>query len=172
MGPSATRGRSPMGTAIRTRCSCWSASIRLVVFAALLIDPSKLAAQSTPTVAVTPATVGVGGRVTVTVTNGPGSPTDWVGLSSTAAHDTLIDWAFLNGPRVAPATGVSSATLTFTMRRTAGLYQVRFFPNNTYNTLATSALVTVQSMGPALSVTAVPTTVGRGGTITVAIANW
>src|SRR5881227_185169 len=79
MGPSAVHRKSPMGTEIRTRPGCLSALGRLVAAAVLLVLPSELAAQSAPSIAVAPTTVGAGGTVTVTITNGPGSPTDWIG---------------------------------------------------------------------------------------------
>jgi hypothetical protein len=83
--------------------------------------------------------------VTVTVANGPANAGDWVGLYAAGAPaSAYLQWQYLNGTHTAPAVGVSGAPLTFTMPLTAGTYELRFFANNTYNVLATSATITVQ----------------------------
>ena len=83
--------------------------------------------------------------VSVAVSNGPANTTDWVALAQVGSNDfTYISWNYLNGSHSAPGTGVSSATLTFTMPATTGNYEFRFFANNGYTKLATSTTVTVQ----------------------------
>jgi len=94
------------------------ATLRLAIIsgiaAAAVFVPAIAAAQSTPTLSVTPTSAPPGATVTVTVANGPANATDWVGLFTTAAADTLmLDWKYLNGQKTAPATGVTTATVTF-----------------------------------------------------------
>jgi agmatine deiminase len=96
---------------------------------------------------VTPSATSVapGATVTATVANGPANAGDWVGLYATgAAVSAYLEWQYLNGTHTAPAVGVSGAPLTFTMPLTAGTYELRFFHDNTYTVLATSATITVQ----------------------------
>ena len=105
-----------------------------------------------PTLTVNRTTVGPGGTVVVTVTNGPGNARDWLGLHSAAGADTaFVDWKYLNGTRTAPANGLTSATVSFTMPTALGTYNFRFFANNTYQKLATSFTVTVQALTPTLT---------------------
>jgi agmatine deiminase len=81
----------------------------------------------------------------VAVSNGPANPTDWVALAQVGSSDySYISWQYLNGSQTPPGSGLSSATLTFTMPATTGNYEFRFFANNGYTKLATSTTVTVQ----------------------------
>jgi len=150
------------------------AAVRLMavsaIAAALAIFPAVVEAQSTPTLTVTPTSVAPAGTVTVTIANGPANATDWVGLYTTAAADTLmLDWKYLNGLKTAPTTGTANATVTFTLPLSAGTYNVRFFPNNTTTTTITSTTITMQQSAMTLTVT--PLNVSPNGTITVTIAN-
>ena len=54
-----------------------------------------------------------------------------------------MDWFFLNGTKSAPAAGVTTATVPFTLPNMPGTYEVRFFANNTYQRLGTTPMVTV-----------------------------
>jgi hypothetical protein len=82
---------------------------------------------------------------TLTVANGPGNPMDWVTFGLvTAADSNYYTWEFLNGSTVAPATGVTSATLQLTAPLTPGAFQFRFFLNGGWSRLATSSTITVQ----------------------------
>src|SRR5439155_364749 len=93
----------------------------------------------------TPVTAGPGATLTVGVTSGPGSPKDWLALYAKGAPDNAyLDWFFLNGTKSAPAAGLTSASVPFTVPSTLGDYEVRFFSNNTFTRLATSPTVTVQ----------------------------
>ena len=93
------------------------------------------------------ATTAVGGQpVTATIANGPANAADWVGLypaSATSAVANCLKFQFLNGLQTPPASGMSGATLTFTMPMAPGTYNVRFFLNNTLTVLGTSATITV-----------------------------
>ena len=85
-----------------------------------------------------------GATVTATIANGPGNSPDWVGLFATGAPPArYLDWQYLNGTLTAPVPGLTGGTLTFTLPLTPGTYHVRFFLNNTYTVLATSATITV-----------------------------
>jgi hypothetical protein len=89
-----------------------------------------------------PVTVAPSASVSVAVSSGPASTTDWVGLY--AIGGSLVSWNYLNGSHTAPGTGLSSATLTFTMPSTAGTYyDFRFLANDGYGRLAVSTTVAV-----------------------------
>src|SRR5439155_891608 len=74
---------------------------------------------------------------------------------------------YLNGTQTAPATGLSVATLTFTLPVTPGTYELRFYLNSTNGVGATSAPVTI--LAPSITPSA-PTTGARGAPITTPIA--
>src|SRR6185503_5201799 len=113
-------------------------------------------------------TASTGGIVMATVANGPAQVKDWIGLYATGGS-TLIDWKYLNGSQTVPATGVSGATVAFTMPSTAGSYTLKFF-TGTSTLLATSAAITVNS-GAALSFVASPTTTVAAGVVTATVSN-
>jgi glucose/arabinose dehydrogenase len=100
-----------------------------------------------PSITVSTTTATPGQTVTVTVANGPGKPLDWVGLyNASAANQTPITWVYLNGTKTAPATGMTSATLTFTMPASAGVYNFRFLAGGGYTTLATTPNVVIKTL--------------------------
>ena len=102
-------------------------------------------APAPPSITLSATTVVPGGTVTATIANGPGNAGDWVGLvGASAADGTYMDWKYLNGTRTRPATGLTGAAVTFTMPATPGTYNVRFFLNDSWTKLATSATITVQ----------------------------
>ena len=103
---------------------------------------------STPTLAVSPATVTPGGQVTVTLTNGSGGAKDWLGFAAVGTPDgpgKYLQWVYVGA-------GVTTRTWTVTAPATPGQYEFRFFPNDSYTRTATSPPVTV--LGPALAVNA------------------
>ncbi|MBZ5556722.1 MAG: IPT/TIG domain-containing protein [Acidobacteriia bacterium] len=101
-------------------------------------------------------TVTAGATVSVAVSNGPGSTTDWVALSGSGTSDySYIDWRYLNGATAPPATGLTSATITFTVPIAPGSYEFRLFANNTYSRLATSVTVNVVASPATLTVNGV-----------------
>jgi hypothetical protein len=55
---------------------------------------------------------------------------------------TLLDWKYLNGSQVAPAQGLTEATVVMTMPSATGTYTIRFATGSTI--LGTSPLVAVQ----------------------------
>jgi YD repeat-containing protein len=109
---------------------------------AVRLTPSVLVNGTAPPTVVTVSPSAV---VTVSVSNGPANTTDWIALSLVGSGATsYISWQYLNGTHTAPTTGLSSATLTFTMPATTGNYEFRFLASNGYTRLATSTTVTVQ----------------------------
>ncbi len=116
-----------------------------------------------PTITALTPSASPGGIIQFAVANGPANPTDWAGLYLATAGDTnYLDWLFLNGTRVAPATGVSAATLQFTAPTTPGTYNLRYFAGSAYSKIATSANITVAPQ-PTLSVNDVTVTEGHAG---------
>lgn len=110
------------------------------------------------------ATVGAGTTVSLGVTNDPGNATDWVALYPAGAADSaFVDWRYLNGTVVPPASGTTSATLAFAAPITAGNFEFRLFANNGYQRLATNAFI-VQASTAQLTVNGVtvPSVVNAG----------
>ena len=124
-----------------------------------------------PTIALSATTVAAGATVTATIANGPGNASDWVGLvDANAADGTYVDWKYLNGTRTRPGAGMTGAAVPFTMPATPGTYNVRFFLNDSWVKLATSATITVTPPAPP-AITLSATTIAPGGTVTATIAN-
>ena len=118
-------------------------------------------------ISVNTASVAPGATITATVTGGPGNRLDWVGLFPTGAPSTgSTDWKYLNGSRTAPATGVTSATVSFVAPSTLGTYAVRFYSSS--NTLLASSITISVNGTPTISATS---TVSTGQTIAVAVRN-
>jgi hypothetical protein len=128
--------------------------------------PTPTPNPGTATVTASPTTVAPGGAETVTITNGPGNTTDWVGLYAVGAADTAYaSWKYLSDTQTAPSPGLTSATLHFTMPTTPGQYEFRFWANNGYTLLGKSNTVTVSQY----TVSATPVSVAPSGTL---MATW
>jgi len=110
-----------------------------------LVATSATITVVAPTITV-PATTVPGSPLTVTLANGPGSPTDWVALyCPTTQPDTVyVDWKYLSNTRTAPGSGLTAVTLDLAVPLSATTCNVRWFANDTFVKLATSAAVTVQ----------------------------
>jgi len=107
---------------------------------------------------VSASTVAPGSSVTVTLTNGFGGSSDWLGLFRTGASDqSYLQWTWVGA-------GVTNRTWTVTMPDTAGTYEFRLFVANDVRR-ATSPPVTVDaSLNPAPIVTSLsPGSVVTGG---------
>jgi len=148
---------------------------RIDVAGAVALIQNGASATLTVNGSSTPITVVPGAIVTVGVQNGPGNPTDWLGLYQAGAADgAYSNWFYLNGTKSAPASGVTTASVPFTMPGIAGTYEFRLFANNGFTKLATSPTVTVQSTGgPSLTVngSSAAITVAPGATVTVGVQN-
>ena len=119
----------------------------LTMFGSLAPTPTPIP-SSTASIQVnggtTPIEVAPGATVTVNVAGGPGYTTDSIAVAAaSSAPTTKISWMHLNGSQTAPATGVTSATVTFTMPTTPGHYNFRFLQQNGSTMLAISPLVSV-----------------------------
>lgn len=110
-------------------------------------------ASTGPAIGVTTSVVNPGATISFFIGNGPANPTDWVGLFATTDGDTSFrGWAYLNGLKVAPAAGESSATLQLVAPTIPGTYELRLFSNNGYTRLATSSAITVSPPIPTLTI--------------------
>lgn len=99
-----------------------------------------------PQVSVTVTQVAPGALVSITVANGPGNRTDWLGVYAVGASAYSYQaWAYLNGQTSPPASGLKSATVSLRMPTRAGTYELRLYPNNGFSPLlSTSATIRVQ----------------------------
>ena len=129
-----------------------------------LIATSGTITTSAPSITLGAASGTAGGTVTATVANGPGTAGDWVGLYD--ANGNAVQWQYLNGTQVKPATGASNATVTFTLPAAAGIYHARLF-NAAYMWLATSGTITTTSPAVALGAA----TAAAGGIVAATVTN-
>src|SRR4029077_4765394 len=140
---------------------------------------SKLSTSATVTVtgaagpALTiPASVAPGATVSVSLTGGPGNRTDWVGFycpSSTSDDGMRVGFKYLNNSTSAPASGVTSATVTFTAPASATNCNARLFASDSYAKLATSSTTTVTGPTPSTPVLTAPTSVAAGAPVSVSL---
>lgn len=91
---------------------------------------------STPTLTLNGSSFTSGQPISVTVTNGPGNNTDWIGLvvADETPQNGRLSYQYLNGGQLPAATGVTSANLTFTAPA-AGQYYFVFGSNNSWTIL-------------------------------------
>jgi hypothetical protein len=110
-----------------------------------------------------PTTVSPGSAITVSWSAPVShSVTDWVGLFIVGAADTnFIAWQYIGA--------AASGTITFTSPSQSGQYELRYFLNDGFTRAAISNQVTVPVPNSPFTVTASPSTVARGSTISV---NW
>lgn len=107
----------------------------------------------------TAITVAAGSTVSVSITNGPGNATDWIGLYTAGTSDfSYLNWCYMNGTQTAPATGLTNATFGFPLPSTPGDYEFRFFANLSWQRLAVSAVATAL---PPPTITAVSPSTGH-----------
>jgi hypothetical protein len=130
---------------------------------------APITVASAATVTATPQTVAASEATTVTFAGGPGNRGDWWGVYLVGAADgDYKSWGYLNGVQTMPGTGVSGATLPIVMPGVPGMYEVRWWANNTLQLIAKSAPITVTS---AATVFATPSNVNTGDSITATFAN-
>ena len=105
-----------------------------------------------PTLTLGASTVAAGGVLTATLSNGPGTVSEWVGLycPSTSVDQAYLQWKYLNNTQTLPGSGVTSATVTFVAPATVGVAcNVRWFGGG--GKLATSSAVTVANPVPTVT---------------------
>ena len=89
-------------------------------------------------------TVGAGSTINVGVTNGPGNISDWLMMVPAGSPaQTWGTYKYLSGSKTRPATGLTNATVQFTAPSGGGQFEIRFYQNDTFTLLATSATITV-----------------------------
>jgi agmatine deiminase len=85
-----------------------------------------------------------GSTITVGVSNGPGNVSDWVMMVPAGSPaQTWGDYKYLSGSRTRPATGMTSATITFTAPPAGGTFEFRFYQNDGWTLLGSSSAVSV-----------------------------
>jgi len=92
-------------------------------------------------------TISAGATVNVGVQEGSGSVGDWIGVYLTGTADSAyLNWFYLDGTKVQPSTGRTTATVVSTLPSTPGTYEFRLFPtgNGAFIRLATSPTMTVR----------------------------
>ncbi|HEV8307572.1 MAG TPA: S8 family serine peptidase [Methylomirabilota bacterium] len=130
-----------------------------------LATSNALTVSQTVSLSASPTTVAAGGTVTAAWAGiATPTPTDWLGLYQPGAADTAT-LASRN------TTGASSGSVPFTLPGTLapGTYELRLFANGTFTRLAISNAFTVEPSAESVTLTASPTTVAAGGTVT---ATW
>ena len=123
------------------------------------------------TLSASPTTVAPGGTITATW-SGIANPstTDWIGLYTPGAGNTaFIDWIYVSCSK-SPGSPRASGSCSFVVPTSVapGTYQLRLLANNGFTLLTTSNNFTVAPPAGA-TLSASPTTVARGGTVT---ATW
>lgn len=109
------------------------------------------ALSTNSTVTASASVAKISSTMTVTVANGPGNSTDWVGVYAVGAGaKNYLDWKYLSGSKSAGA-GRTSATLSFTMPSTPGDYEFRFYANDGYTLLSKSEVVAVKTELPVVT---------------------
>jgi hypothetical protein len=141
----------------------------------ITVSSSQPSPPSQPASITATASVAVGGTIAVAITNGPGNPSDWLGLFPSTAPDastSYVDWMYMNGLRAEPGSGLTSASLQLSAPTAPGVYNVRLFSNGTWTKIATSGSITVTSAGQSGPASIAATAaVSVGGTINVSVAN-
>lgn len=94
--------------------------------------PNPLTISVNGTASPNPIGLGAGVTATVTVTNAPGNAADWVGIFPASPEiqidaNAWIDWKFLNDLRTQPLSGLTTATMTFTLPASLADLEFRFY---------------------------------------------
>jgi hypothetical protein len=140
-------------------------TLRLYTGSTLVATSAIVTVSNGSSITLNTTTIAPGGSVVATVTNGQAKPTDWVGLYA-GTSSTYLDWKYLNGAQFAPASGITNATISFSIPPVQGTYSIRLFTGEVL--LAVSPTITaVFNTTMSLSATAV----APGETVTATVAN-
>ena len=122
---------------------------------------SRTLTVSGPSLALSAVTVPAGGSITVTLTNGPGGSTDWLGLGAVGTADvgSNVRWTYVGA-------GVTTRTWTVNVPATTGQYEFRLFLNDGYVRAATSPAFAVAALNPTPSSTSPSPDPAAGGSST------
>ena len=109
--------------------------------------------------------------ISVTVSNGPANPTDWLAVYCPASNpDTsYMTRRYLNGSTTPPENGLETATVTFAKPRLGGTCNARLFMNDGWTKLAVSDVVSFPIVPSTVTVT--NPSVAAGATLNVVVAN-
>jgi hypothetical protein len=150
--------------------------VRLAISGAFTVQAVLAAPPAGPTtLSVTPSTVNAGTNVTATW-SGIASPTagDWIGLYVPGAGDGALigsNWIYVSCSQVKGGSGVAGGSCSFQIPASInpGMYELRAFANNSLMRLAVSGTFTVQAAmaAPPATLTATPSTVAAGASVTV-----
>src|SRR5215467_3784439 len=113
-------------------------------------------ALTPPSLAVSSTQARPGDPVTVTLTNGPGNPYDYLVLAPVGAPDTTRSPFTYQGASVSylyVGAGVTTKTWAVNLPATLGSYEFRLYYNNTYTRLASSPVLTIANLSPTPTVT-------------------
>ena len=95
-----------------------------------------------------PVTVNGGSTIIVEVSNGPGYVSDYLLMVPAGSPaQTWGTYKYLSGSTTRPPSGMTSASVPFTAPSGGGQFEFRFYQNDTWTLLATSAVVTVNPGG-------------------------
>ncbi|MDR9392539.1 MAG: hypothetical protein RI554_10995, partial [Trueperaceae bacterium] len=100
-----------------------------------------------PRIALDGTEVVQGGSLTVTFAGGPGNPRDWVGVYAAGAETgtNYLGWAYVSGTQTAGA-GLREGRITFPrVNLPPGTYDVWFFVDDGYETIAGPERFTVRA---------------------------
>jgi Big-like domain-containing protein len=140
-------------------------TLRLYTGSILVATSATITVSNGSSITLSATTVAPGGSVSATVLNGTGNRTDWVGLF-VGNSSTYVDWKYLNGSQVAPVTGMTTATVSFSLPAVQGTYTIRLL--NGSMLLAVSPTITA---GFAATMTVSATAVAPAETLTATVAN-
>ena len=114
------------------------------------IDNITVASDNEPTPAlpeiVTDKERYSGGKpITVSFSDGPGNPRDWIGIyrpDTTPGEQGSLAWVYVSGSTTA-SDGLANGSVAFTNNLSVGDYVARFFKNDGYSQLAAAVAFTV-----------------------------
>jgi hypothetical protein len=126
----------------------------------LLVDTHSWDVTVTPSPAalsVDTTTAPPGSTVMLTLTAGPGGPTDWIALARCGSSlMTYVSWFYAGA-------GVTSHTWPVTMPMALGCYEFRLFSNNGFTELSASSSIDVANINPTPVITAInPASIAAG----------
>jgi hypothetical protein len=140
-------------------------TLRLYTGSILVATSATITVSNGSSISLSATTVTPGGSVSATVLNGTGNRNDWVGLF-VGNSSTYVDWKYLNGSQVAPATGLTTATVSFALPAVQGTYTIKLSNGSTL--LAVSPTITA---GFAATMTLSTTTAAPGEALTATVTN-
>ncbi|MDB4805179.1 immunoglobulin domain-containing protein [bacterium] len=112
-----------------------------------------------------------GGKpITVSFSDGPGNPRDWIGIyrpDMTPGEQGSLAWVYVSGSTT-PGDGLANGSVAFSNNLSVGDYVARFFKNDSYSQLAAAVAFTV---GDPPGVDTDKLNYGPGEAITVSFSN-